>query len=315
MLGEFEPVDLRTIWNNEATDFTPWLAKAENLERLSKALGMDLETTGTEQSVGPYRADLLCKDAFSGNAVLIENQLEKTNHSHLGQILTYSAGLNLKTVVWIASRFTDEHRAALDYLNEITEEGYSFFGLEIELWKIGNSVPAPKFNIISRPNTWKKNVRESNQQHGELTEIKRQQLAYWSAFKEFMDARKSSVRCQNGSPQHWVNMSIGKSGFWLTARVNSLKSIISADFRFKTPSSKALYHQFYSDKEAIEREFGGELEWFELTEGKESYVTVTKSKADFRNESDWDSQFTWLAERLEKLDNVFRKRVKKVDLE
>ncbi len=314
-LGEFEPVDLRTIWNNEATDFTPWLAKAENLERLSRALGMDLETTGTEQSVGPYRADLLCKDAFSGNAVLIENQLEKTNHSHLGQILTYSAGLNVKTVVWIASRFTDEHRAALDYLNEITEEGYSFFGLEIELWKIGNSVPAPKFNIVSRPNTWTKNVRESNQQHGELTEIKRQQLAYWSAFKEFMDARKSSVRCQNGSPQHWVNMSIGKSGFWLTARVNSLKSIISADFRFKTPSSKALFHQFYSDKEAIEKEFGGELEWFELPEGKESYVTVTKSKADFRNESDWDSQFTWLAERLEKLDNVFRKRVKKVDLE
>ena len=314
-LGKLERVELRTVWNNEATDFTPWLSKPENLEALSETLGMDLETTGTEQSVGAYRADLICKDAFSGNAVLIENQLEKTNHSHLGQILTYSAGLSVKTVVWIASRFTDEHRAAMDYLNEITEEGYSFFGLEVELWKIGNSAPAPKFNIVSRPNTWAKNVRESNQQHGELTEVKKQQLAYWTAFKEFMDACKSSVRCQNGSPQHWVNMSIGKSGFWLTARVNSLKSIISADFRFKTPTSKALFNQFYSDKEAIEKEFGGELEWFELPEGKESYVTVTKNKADFRNEGDWDSQFTWLAERLEKLDNVFRKRVKKVDIE
>ena len=314
-LGKLERVELRTVWNNEATDFTPWLSKLENLAALSETLGMDLETTGTEQSVGAYRADLLCKDAFSGNAVLIENQLEKTNHSHLGQILTYSAGLGVKTVVWIASRFTDEHRAAMDYLNEITEEGYSFFGLEVELWKIGNSAPAPKFNIVSRPNTWAKNVRESNQQHGELTEVKKHQLAYWTSFKEFMDARKSAVRCQNGSPQHWVNMSIGKSGFWLTARVNSLKSIISADFRFKTPTSKALFHQFYSDKEAIEKEFGGELEWFELPEGKESYVTVTKNKADFRNEGDWDSQFTWLAERLEKLDNVFRKRVKKVDIE
>jgi hypothetical protein len=314
-LGRLERVELRTVWNNEATDFTPWLSKPENLEALSETLGMDLETTGTEQSVGAYRADLLCRDAFSGNAVLIENQLEKTNHSHLGQILTYSAGLSVKTVVWIASRFTDEHRAAMDYLNEITEEGYSFFGLEVELWKIGNSAPAPKFNIVSRPNTWAKNVRESNQQHGELTEVKKQQLAYWTSFKEFMDARKSAVRCQNGSPQHWVNMSIGKSGFWLTARVNSLKSIISADFRFKTPTSKALFHQFYSDKEAIEKEFGGKLEWFELPEGKESYVTVTKNKADFRNEGEWDSQFTWLAERLEKLDNVFRKRVKKVDIE
>ena len=137
----------------------------------------------------------------------------------------------------------------------------------------------------------------------------------WSAFKEFMDARKSSVKCQNGSPQHWVNMSIGKSGFWLTARVNSLKSVISADFRFKTVSSKALYQLFYSDKEAIENEFGGVLEWNELPDGKESYVTVTKEKADFRNENDWNSQFNWLAERLEKLDTVFRKRVRKVDLE
>lgn len=110
-------------------------------------------------------------------------------------------------------------------------------------------------------------------------------------------------------------MSIGKSGFWLTARVNRLKSIISADFRLKKPTSKALFHQFYSDKEAIEKEFGGELEWFELPEGKESYVTVTRIKADFRNESDLDSQFSWLAERLEKLDNVFRRRVKKVYIE
>jgi Domain of unknown function (DUF4268) len=314
-LGKLERVELRTVWNNEATDFTPWLSKPENLEALSETLGMDLETTGIEQSVGAYRADLLCKDAFSGNAVLIENQLEKTNHSHLGQILTYSAGLSVKTIVWIASRFTDEHRAALDYLNEITEEGYSFFGLEVELWKIGNSAPAPKFNIVSRPNTWAKNVRESNQQNGELSQIKKQQLAYWTAFKEFMDARKSTVRCQNGSPQHWVNMSIGKSGFWLTARVNSLKSIIAADFRFKTPSSKALFHQFQSDREAIEKEYGGELEWFELPEGKESYVSVTKDKADFRNENDWDSQFIWLAERLEKLDTVFRKRVRKVEIE
>ncbi|UFS56848.1 DUF4268 domain-containing protein [Comamonadaceae bacterium M7527] len=310
MLGEFESVDLRTIWNNEATDFTPWLAKAENLERLSKALVMDLETAGTEQSVGPYRADLLCTDAFSGAKVLIENQLEKTNHNHLGQILTYSAGLDVKTVVWIASRFTDEHRAALDYLNEITEEGYSFFGLEIELWKIGNSVPAPKFNIVSRPNTWTKSIRESNQQHGELTEVKRQQLAYWTAFKEFMDARKSSVRCQNGSAQHWVNMGIGKRGFWLTARVHSQKSTISADFHFKTPSSKTLFHQFYSDKDAIESEFGGALDWFELPEGKESYLSVTRKETDFRDESDWASQFTWLAEQLERLDAVFRKRVK-----
>jgi len=276
-LGRLERVELRTVWNNEATDFTPWLAKAENLEALSEALGMDLESTGTEQSVGAFRADMLCIDAFSGNSVLIENQLEKTNHSHLGQILTYSAGLNVKTIIWIASRFTDEHRAALDFLNEITEEGISFFGLEVELWKIGNSAPAPKFNIVSRPNTWTKNVREITHQTGELTQVKKQQLAYWTAFKEFMDTRKSAVKCQNGSPQHWVNMSIGKSGFWLTARVNSLKSVISADFRFKTVSSKALFQLFYSDKEAIENEFGGTVNLIGLLKGLKSWILYSVS--------------------------------------
>lgn len=312
-LGKLERVDLRTVWNNEATDFTPWLSKAENLEALSETLAMDLESTGTEQNVGNYRADMLCKDAFTGNYVLVENQLEKTNHSHLGQILTYSAGLNVKTVIWIASRFTDEHRAALDYLNEITDEDYSFFGLEVELWRIGNSVPAPKFNVVSRPNNWTKNVRESAQNRAEISDIKQLQLAFWSAFKEFMD-EKGTLKCQNASPQHWMNMSIGRSGFWLTARVNSVKSRISTDFHMKTSHSKSVYSVFENDKEAIEREFGSQLEWFELPENKESYISVSLENANFRQQDDWQRQFEWLASSMEKLDRVFRKRVKLLQL-
>ena len=310
-LGRLVRVDLRTVWNNEATDFTPWLSKAENLEALSETLGMDLESTGTEQYVGNYRADMLCKDAFSDSFVLVENQLEKTNHSHLGQILTYCAGLDVKTVIWIASRFTDEHRAALDYLNEITEEGFSFFGLELELWRIADSPPAPKFNVVSRPNNWAKNVRESAQHRGELSEVKQHQLAYWTAFKDFMDAR-GKLKCQNASPQHWMNMSIGRSGFWLVARVNSLKSRISADFHMKTPQSKAVYQAFEADKQAIEQEFGSQLDWYELPENKESYICVSLEDADFRQQSDWQRQFEWLASNMERLDRVFRKRVKKL---
>ena len=313
-LGRLERVDLRTVWNNEASDFTPWLAKSENLEALSEVLGMDLESTGTEQSVGSYRADMLCKDAFSGSYVLIENQLEKTNHSHLGQILTYSAGLNIKTIIWIASRFTDEHRAALDFLNEITDEGVSFFGLEVELWKIGNSVPAPKFNVISRPNNWTKNVREATQQNGTLTEVKQQQLAFWTAFREFMDARKSSVKCQKGSAQHWMNISIGRSGFGMRARVNSVRSRISAEFTMFTDNSKDVYYHFLNQKTEIEKDFGSELDWYELPENKESHIGVVKDNADFSNQSDWDTQFNWLATNLERLDKVFRDRVKKVDI-
>ena len=309
-LGKLERIELRDVWGNEATDFTPWLARAENLEALSETLGMDLESAGTEQSVGAYRADILCKDAFSGNFVLIENQLERTNHSHLGQILTYSAGLNVKTVIWIASRFTDEHRAALDYLNEITEEEYSFFGLEVELWRIGNSDPAPKFNIVSRPNDWTKNVRESAQHGVELSEVKQQQQTYWAAFKDFMDERRSSVRCQNPSPQHWMNMSIGRSGFWLNAKVNSLKSRISVSLNMKTLQGKAIYQYFADKKDEIEAEFGSALEWAELPGKNTSIISLSLEGADFREREEWDTQFEWLATNLERLDKTFRKRIK-----
>ena len=314
-LGKLERVDLRTVWNNEATDFTPWLSKADNLEALSETLGMDLESTAMEQFVGPYRADMLCKDAFTQDSVLIENQLEKTNHSHLGQILTYAAGLNVKTVIWIASKFTDEHRAAMDWLNEATEEDYSFFGLEVELWRIGNSPPAPKFNIVSRPNTWTKNVREAAQHSGELSNVKQQQLAYWTAFREFLLERKGAIRTQKGLPQHWMNMAIGRSGFWLAAKVNSNKERIAAAFHCKTFFNKAVYNALYAQKEAIENEFGGKLEWNELPENKESYVSIFKDNADIMNESDWLNQFSWLADNLERLDKVFRKRVKELDIQ
>src|SRR5438477_3647796 len=119
-LGRLERVDLRSIWTNEARDFTPWLATEENLKLLSEAIGMELTLETVERGVGPYSADIVCKDPACDAWVLIENQIEKTDHSHLGQLLTYTAGVNASTVVWISSRFTEEHRAALDWLNKYT---------------------------------------------------------------------------------------------------------------------------------------------------------------------------------------------------
>jgi len=152
-LGRLEKVDLRTIWTSEAVSFTPWLALEENIKLLGETIGMDLEVEAQEKNVGPFRADILCRETTTPDHwVLVENQLERTDHCHLGQILTYAAGLKAVTIVWVSSKFTDEHRAALDWLNEITDTRFRFFGLEVEAWRIGNSVPAPKFNIVSEPN-------------------------------------------------------------------------------------------------------------------------------------------------------------------
>jgi hypothetical protein len=141
-LGRLERVDRRTIWSSESSDFTPWLATEDNIAARGDAIEIDLEVEAQEKDVGPFRADILCKDTATNNWVLIENQLERTDHSHLGHLLTYAAGLQAVSIVWIAQQFTDEHRAALDWLNEITDGRFNFFGLEIELWRIGSS-PSP----------------------------------------------------------------------------------------------------------------------------------------------------------------------------
>jgi hypothetical protein len=163
-LGRLERVDLRTAWLSESGDFTPWLASEENISLLGDTIHLELEVEAQEKNVGPFRADILCKDTASDNWVLIENQLERTDHSHLGQLITYAAGLQAVTIVWIAERFTEEHRAALDWLNEATSEDINFFGLEVERWRIGNSPVAPKFNVVSSPNDWTRRVSQQRKE-------------------------------------------------------------------------------------------------------------------------------------------------------
>lgn len=176
-VGTLSRVNIRETWQHEATCFTPWLA--ENITLLSNAINIPLEVQSQEQSVGIFRADILAKNTVTGAWVLIENQIERTDHCHLGQLVTYASGLHAVTVVWIASTFTDEHRAALDWLNEITSERVQFFGLEIELWRIGESPVAPKFNVICKPNAWKNQIARETTQVGSYREkIKATWLRY-----------------------------------------------------------------------------------------------------------------------------------------
>ena len=180
-LGRLTPVELRDIWSSEASDFTPWRAREENLSVLGEALGVELELEAQEQAVGPFRADILCKEIGSGTWVLIENQLERSDHLHLGQLLTYASGLDAVTIVWIAARFTEEHRSTLDWLKKITDESFRFFGLEVELWRIGESPAAPKFNIVSKPNNWSRSVAQAARaiDDSKLSPTAVMQRAYW----------------------------------------------------------------------------------------------------------------------------------------
>ena len=224
-LGTIKKIDLRDVWSSEASDFTPWLAKDENIALLGEAIGLELEVESQEKNVGPFRADILARDLTSNHYVLIENQLEQTNHNHLGQIMTYAAGLDAFSIIWIAKSFTEEHRAALDWLNRITEENINFFGIEIEVIQIGDSLPAPQFKVVAKPNDWSKSVR-SSASTGELTDTKLKQQQYWTEFKEYVEKNGSPFKVQKPSPQHWTNIALGRSNFYLSLTVNSQSHII-----------------------------------------------------------------------------------------
>jgi hypothetical protein len=178
ILGHLEPVPLRTAWSREDHGFTPWLAEPANLDLLGATLGLKLERARTETRIGPFRADILCREVCEDRLVLIENQLERTDHGHLGQLITYMAGLDAATIVWIAAEFTEEHCAALDWLNIATDDRFRFFGLEVQVWRIGDSMKAPAFRIVSQPNEWARQARETARavERGEMSELGQQRL-------------------------------------------------------------------------------------------------------------------------------------------
>lgn len=313
--SRLEKIDLREAWATEAGDFTPWLAKEENLALLGDTIDLELELEAQEKSVGPFRADILCKDTTTDDWVLIENQLEKTDHTHLGQLLTYGAGLKAVTIVWIANRFTEEHRAALDWLNAITDDRFNFFGLEVELWKIADSPIAPKFNVVCKPNDWSRTVSEaaSRIEEGDLSETKLLQREYWAALREVFHARNSIIRPQKPHPQHWTNFAIGRSHFSLGATMNTQKGFIQANLGCYGVDAKAHFFLLQDQQEEIESEIGFPLEWEELPGRKESRVAVRQHGIDPTNQAAWKKQHEWLADCLEKLHKAFAQRVKALD--
>ena len=218
-LDRLQPIELSDIWPEEAQNFTPWLAEEKNLILLGKELDMDLEFEAQEINVGKFRADILCKNTVDDSWVVIENQLERTNHKHLGQILTYSAGLNAYTVIWIAKEFEQEHLSALDWLNEITHERFRCFGIEIKVWQIGDSDCAPQFDIVCKPNDWSRTVNQETQQAvaKDVSEFKQLQKKFWTELRDYMIQKDSSVKLQTPGPSNHINASIGKSNFAISA--------------------------------------------------------------------------------------------------
>lgn len=315
-LGKLEKAELRSAWQSEPGDFTPWLAQEANLAQLAESLGIDeLELEATEEDVGPFRADILCKDTGNGHWVLIENQLSRTDHVHLGQLLTYAAGLQAVTIVWIAAPFTEQHRAALDWLNDVTDGRVRFFGVEIELWRIGNSPPAPRFNVVSKPNDWAKSVSmaAAGASEAALTERQKLQLEYWTEFRGYMEEHPGNVRPRKPLPYHLIGFAAGRAGFAICTTIHIQGNRISAFLSISRPDAKPCFYLLHEEKEEIEKEFGEKLDWRERPENIESHVALVLEPADPSDRHDWPRQHAWLRDRLERFYAVFRPRVRQLD--
>ena len=313
-LGRLKPVKLREAWESEPADFSAWLAQEVNIALLGETIGVELEVEAQEKNVGPFRADILCKDTASQTWVLIENQLEKTDHLHLGQLLTYAAGLQAATIVWVAASFTDEHRAALDWLNEITSDDFSFFGLEVELWQIGDSAAAPKFNVVCKPNDWSRSVSSAARStDGSLSETQQIQLEYWTALRDYMEERGGPVNPTKAHPQGFMDFSLGKAGVWLCASIRVRDKGISVLLVMGSNNALAYFKLLERNRIEFDKKFGESLEWSERPGKKQKYLKLRLDNADPVNRDDWSRQHAWIHDGLERLHKTFSEPFRSLD--
>lgn len=308
-LGELKKVNLRDFWKNEALDFTEWLAQEENLSLLSDEIGIDIKLIQTEASVGRFNVDILAEEENTGRKIIIENQLESTNHDHLGKIITYASGYDSEIIIWIVKEVRDEHRQAIDWLNEHTDEKINFFVIKMELWQIGDSSVAPKFQIVSQPNDWTKTIKKSAAQ-STLTDTKLLQLDFWNKFKEYTQNKKTKLRLRKASPQHWYDISIGSSDCHISLTINTQDALLGCEIYI--PDTKDLFYELKKNKNKIEKDLGEKLEWMELPEKKASRIKKwTGMENEFEDTDDWNHHFEWFIYQAENFRKVFSKHIKK----
>lgn len=304
-LSKLNKVELREVWGHEAIDFTNWLARQENLDALSEAVGIDIKLIKTEANVGKFSVDILAEEEASGRKIIIENQLEDTNHDHLGKIITYASGYDAEIIIWIVRDVRDEHQKAIDWLNEHTDENINFFLIKIELWQIEGSNPAPKFEIIVSPNEWAK-VIKTNPTSGDLTDTKLQQLEFWTKFKAFVRGNDTRIRLQTPRPQHWYDVSMGSSDGHVALTINSRENLICCEIYIN--KNKELFNFLRERKSEIEKELGEAAEWVDATVA--SRIKVKKEVGGVFNQAEAESYFTWLYEKTVLFQKVFSKYIK-----
>jgi hypothetical protein len=257
----------------------------------------------TVVGVGQFNVDILAEDE-NGRKIVIENQLENTDHDHLGKLITYASGLQAEICIWVVARARQEHEQAINWLNENTTEGANFFLIEVEAWKIGDSLPAPRFNIVAKPNDWAKTVKQSAGTN-KITELKLQQQAFWEQLREYGEQHGKLVRnWRKALPQHWYNIGIGSTRAKLSATVNTRDSVVAMELYVYR--EKELFHELLAKHDDIEAKLGYKLDWQELPERKACRIIITRS-GEFNDKTEEIELVQWLVQKADEFTRVFKK--------
>lgn len=291
-IARLEPVNLRDVWPYEANDFTPWLA--ENLDRLGEALGMDLELVQTEAPVGSFSMDIQARDANGDRKVVIENQLEATNHDHLGKVLTYAAGNDADVMVWVVRDFRDEHRQALDWLNQRTSEQTEFWGVVVRAVRIGSSAPASVFEVVSRPNTFRKS-RIGGGASGTQSASQQAYFAFWPRVLDKLRNVPGLTSRRDSTTASWIAFSSGIRGVGRNLSFSKQGARVELYLdRGDKELNKSLFEFLQGRREQLEAAMGEQFAWERLNESRASRIalyllnrSVNESDEKLDEISDW----------------------------
>lgn len=305
-LSKLEEIkDLRKVWPHEALDFTPWLSREENISLLSDAVGIDITVDEKESSVGDFNVDIFASETGTERKIIIENQLEDTNHDHLGKLITYASWKSATVIIWVVKHAREEHKAAIEWLNNHTDADIGFFLCEIKLYRIGNSEPAVKFEVVEKPNAWVKEVKKNDS----LNETEQARYDYWVAFEDYAFKNPDfarNFRRRKPSMHHWMNFSIGSSACHIA--VSQIQQRDELDVELYISDDPDLYNSLFAHKDDIESVVGLKFDWRELPDRKASRIVI-KKPVKLTDKNKWESQFDWIVNVMLSMKKAFTKHI------
>lgn len=301
-LGRLKEVDIRELWAHEQYNFSNWLAKEENIDLLNDTVGLTLTDIDKEVYVGSYRCDLVAVDETTGVKIIIENQLDTTDHDHLGKVITYASGLDANVIIWIVKEAREEHKSAIEWLNNNMAKEISFFLLEIKAYKIGDSLPAPMFKVVEKPNDFIKSNKSTKD--GDMSKAQAERLNFWMEFNRVITESGRPFNVRKATTDHWYDVAIGTSEAHISITLVNKDGSIGVELYVR--DNKDLFDHIFEHKDEIESKVGFSMHWERLDDKKASRIKSYIPGLNFNKQGNYSELMNQVIERVVKIRDVFK---------